>query len=100
MKRAVSVTLADENLLWLKGQAAATTGGNVSEVIDRLVQKARRNGTADAAVRSVVGTIDLPSEAALEDAGAYVRALFERSRRAPLQINARAARTKKRTARG
>ena len=100
MKKAVSVTLADQNLLWLKGQAAATTGGNVSEVIDRLVQKARTSRTADVTVRSVVDTIDLPSDRALEDAGAYVRNLFERSLRRPLQPNERAPRTKKRTARG
>src|SRR5262245_36666643 len=42
MKRAISVTLRDDNLLWLKGQAAATTGGNVSEVLDRLGAPRRR----------------------------------------------------------
>ena len=31
MKKAISVTLKSENLLWLKAQAAARTGGNVSE---------------------------------------------------------------------
>ena len=86
MKKAVSVTLTDENLLWLKGQAATTTGGNVSEVIDRLVHHARTSRTADVAVRSVVGTIDLPSEAALEDAGTYVQDLFDRSLRRPLLV--------------
>ena len=69
MKKGVSITLAAENLLWLKGQAAATTGGNVSEMIDRLVLRARTSGTTDLVVRSVVGTIDLPSDADLEGAG-------------------------------
>jgi hypothetical protein len=100
MKKAVSITLGDENLLWLKGQAAATTGGNVSEVIDRLVRQARTKGTADVVVRSVVGTIDLPSDADLEDAGTGVRDLFERSLRRPLRVREQAPRTKTRARRG
>jgi hypothetical protein len=79
MKRPVSVTLDEDNLLWLKGQAAATTRGNVSEVLDRLIARARSGGGADAAIRSVVGTIDLPSDTALAEAGAYVQSLFDRS---------------------
>jgi hypothetical protein len=97
MKKAVSVTLDGENLLWLKGQAAATTGGNVSEVIDRLVQQARTSGTG--ASRSVVGTVDLPSNDELEQAGAYVRDLFDRSLRRPMLVRERAPR-RKRTQRG
>ena len=100
MKKAVSVTLADENLLWLKGQAAATTGGNVSEVIDRLVQKARTSGASDAAARSVVGTIDLPPDAALEQSDAYVRDLFDRSLRRPLLVRERPSRSRIRSTRG
>lgn len=100
MKKAVSVTLADENLLWLKGQAAATTGGNVSELIDRLVRNARTRGTADVAVRSVVGTIDVPSRSALDEADAYVRDVFERSLRRPLVVRERTPRARKRTKRG
>jgi hypothetical protein len=100
MKKAVSITLRDENLLWLKGQAAATTGGNVSEVIDRLVRQARTSGTTDVVVRSVVGTIDLPSDADLEDAGTYVRDLFERSLRRPLLVREPAPRARKRARRG
>ena len=94
------MTLADENLLWVKGQAAASTGGNVSEVIDRLVQQARTSGTADVVVRTVVGTIDLPPDAALADADTDVRDLFERSLRRPLIVRARAPRPKTRTPRG
>lgn len=99
-RRAVSVTLADENLLWLKGQATATTGGNVSEVIDRLVQKARTGGTGDVAVRSVVGTIDLPPDSALEQADSYVRDLFERSLRRPLLVREHPPRKRSRAKRG
>jgi hypothetical protein len=89
MKQALSVTMQEDNILWLKGQAAATTGGNVSEVMDRLVRQARTSGAGDVAVRSVVGSIDLPSDAALDAAGTYVRALFERSLRRPLLVKAR-----------
>jgi hypothetical protein len=56
-KRPVSVTIAEENLIWLKAQAAAGARG-VSEVVDRLVQEARTGGRTDAAaIRSVVGSI-------------------------------------------
>jgi hypothetical protein len=100
MKSAISITVQEDNLLWLKGQAAATTGGNVSEVIDRLVQRARTSGTADVAMRSVAGTIDLPAGGALEDAGTYVEDLFERSLRRPLLVKERPPRARTRTKRG
>src|SRR6476620_4841370 len=92
MKRAISVTIAEDNLLWLKGQAGASASGSVSEVIDRLVREARTAGRTDAAaIRSVVGTIDLPPED-LEVAGAdaYVRGLFEKSLGRPMQVRERA----------
>ena len=100
MKKAVCITLAGENLLWLKGQAAATTGGNVSELIDRLVQKARTSGAHDVVVRSVIGTIDLPPDADMESTGADLRDLFERSLRRPLLVSEHAPRSKKRAKRG
>lgn len=95
----MSVTLADDNLLWLKGQAAATTGGNVSEVLDRLVQKARTGGTQEIATRSVAGTIDLPADEP-DDSDSYVRDLFERSLRRPVPMRERPMRTRPRTKRG
>jgi hypothetical protein len=87
MKKAMSVTIREDNFLWLKGQAAATTGGNVSEVLDRLVQQARTGGVQTTS-RSVVGTIDLP-EGALETADAYVRTLFDRSLARPARVRER-----------
>ena len=91
MKRAISVTLEEDNLLWLKGQAGAGASGSVSEVIDRLVREARTGGRTDAlAIRSVVGTIDLPpDDPDLEGAKAYVRDLFERSITRPMQVRER-----------
>jgi len=88
MKKAISVTLRGDNLLWLKGQAAATTGGNVSEVVDRLVQQARTGGARDIAVRSVVGTIDLPS-GALDGTNGSLQSLFDRSLRRPISVTRR-----------
>ena len=63
MRKAISVTISDDNLLWLRGQAGRSPRGSVSEVIDRIVAEARRSGRTDpAAVRSIVATIDLPDD--------------------------------------
>ena len=102
MKRAVSVTIDEDNLLWLKAQAAATAKGSVSEILDRLVGDARAEGRTDAAgIRSVAGTIDLPlDDPDLEQAATYVRTMFDRSLRRPMLVKetppARRARKAKR----
>jgi hypothetical protein len=88
MKKAISVTLRGDNLLWLKGQAAATTGGNVSEVVDRLVQQARTSRASDIAVRSVVGSIDLPA-GALDGSDGSLQSLFDRSLRRSISVTRR-----------
>ena len=92
MKKAVSVTLREDNLLWLRGQAAASASGSLSEVIDRLVYEARSAGRTDAAaIRSVVGSIDLPpDDEELTGADAYVRTLFDRSVRRPMLVRGKA----------
>lgn len=90
MKRAISVTIANDNLLWLRGQAARTAGGNVSEVVNRLIRDARAARAHPAAVRSVVGTIDLPDDDSLEQAGQYVKALFDHSLNRPMPVRERA----------
>lgn len=74
-KRGISVTLRDENLLWLKSRTLATKGRSLSETLDELVTAARtsRNVPA-AAVRSVVGTADIAADDPnLERADDYVR---------------------------
>lgn len=78
------MTLQEANLLWLKAQAAASRKGSLSEVLDRLVQDARLSGRTEA-IRSVVGTIDLP-QGGLDDADGYVRSLFDRSVRRPMLV--------------
>ena len=88
MRRAVSVTLGTDNLLWLRAQAGTTARGSLSEVLDRLVTDARAAGrTEAAAIRSVRGTIDLPdNDPALEGADAYIREQFARSARRPMLV--------------
>jgi hypothetical protein len=87
MRKAISVTIEEDNLLWLRAQAAATMKGSVSHVLDRLVRTARLEGRTDA-IRSVVGTVDLP-HGDLEQADASVRALFDRSIARPMLVRDR-----------
>jgi hypothetical protein len=87
MKKAVSITLDADNLLWLKAQAEAAPKGSVSDVVDRLVREARLEGRTDA-IRSVVGTVDLP-HGDLDQADAYVRSLFDRSLGRPMLVRER-----------
>lgn len=91
MKRAISVTIDEDNLLWLRGQAGASASGSVSEVVDRLIGEARAGGRTDAAaVRSVVGSIDLPrDDEDLAGADGYVRAVFDRSLARPIAVRGR-----------
>jgi hypothetical protein len=87
MKHAISITLRKDNVLWVRGQAAAKTGGNVSEFLDTLIAQARTAGRTDAAaIKSVVGTIDLPDDDALGEADGYVRAAFDRSLSRPMLV--------------
>ena len=66
MRKAVSITLGADNLLWLRAQAAATPSGTVSGVLDRLVSEARQGGrAAPEAIRSVVGTGPIGSSSGL-----------------------------------
>ncbi len=75
MRKAISITLSEDNLLWLRGQAARSARGSVSELLDRLVAEARHGGRTDpSAVRSVVGTVDLPDDDSdLSGADGYIR---------------------------
>jgi hypothetical protein len=87
MKKAVSVTLDAWNVLWIKGQAAATPGGTVSAVIDRILSDARLAGRTSAPHRSVIGSIDLPDDDPdLARADAYIGSLFTASLRRPMLV--------------
>ncbi len=79
-KTPVSVTLEQDNLLWLRGRARAG-GANLSETIDHLISQARLSGQMPAdSIRSVIGTVDIASsDPALERADAEILGLFETS---------------------
>jgi hypothetical protein len=86
-KRAVSVTMDEANLLWLRGQAAIEGRRSLSHVLDQLVTEARQSRTGRHSVRSVVGTIDIDErDPGLRTADAYVRAQFDASARRPLLV--------------
>jgi hypothetical protein len=86
-KRAVSLTLDEANLLWLKGRGFGR--GNLSAAVDDLITAARAGRLgAPAAVRSVVGTIDLAADdPRLEKADRAVRDLFAASLARPLRVS-------------
>jgi hypothetical protein len=101
MRKPISITLQADNLLWLRGQVARTGKGSVSEVLDRIVSEARAAGRTDAAaMRSVVGSVDLPDDDPdLEGADAYIRSLFAASARKPMLVRERPSRRAPRNAR-
>jgi hypothetical protein len=91
-RKAVSLTLDEANLLWLKGRGYAH--GSLSAAVDDLITAARagRLGTP-AAARSLVGTIDLAADdPRLERADRAVRNLFAASLARPLRVSNPAAR--------
>jgi len=80
-KTGISVTLSDDNLLWLKARTQAAKARSLSETLDGLVSEARMAGRVpDTMIRSVVGTADVADDDPnLERADAYVRDLFSAS---------------------
>jgi len=97
-KKAISLTLAETNLLWLKGRARVLAGGSLSGAVDLLIDEARAGRLgAIAPVRSVVGTIDVPDDAALASGGEAIRSLFASSHAGFVQDQRRAPRAVKRS---
>jgi hypothetical protein len=86
-KAAISLTLAEENLLWLKG-LALRRGHSMSAVIDSLVSQARTGRHASIEQpRSVVGTLDLmPADPTLSGADEAIRDLFSASLARPMMV--------------
>lgn len=79
-KHPVSVTIDQDNLLWLRGRMIGRKRRSLSEALDELITAARRGSHASDDVRSVVGTIDIATDdPLLERADAHVRAEFEAS---------------------
>jgi hypothetical protein len=96
MRKAISITLQEDNLLWLRGQAAQTSRASVSEVLDRIVSQARTAGWVEAgAIRSVVGSIDLPDDDPdLAGADAHIRTMFAASVQRPMVLREPSARVR------
>jgi hypothetical protein len=78
-KQAISVTLAAENLTWLKGRVGAGSSRSVSDLLDQIVTAARTSGRI-APSRSVAGTIEIDeADLGLDGADDAVRAMFDAS---------------------
>lgn len=79
-KKALSVTLAEQNLLWLKGRAAGRKSRSLSDALDDILTEARQGGRGASPARSVAGTVDIAhDDPMLEHADGYVLSLFDRS---------------------
>ncbi len=87
-KRAISLTLDEANLLWLRAQATQAKSRSLSDTLDRLITQARTAGLgAPRVVHSVAGTIDLDArDDRLDAVRGSVRALFDESLARPLLV--------------
>jgi hypothetical protein len=80
-KKAISLTLSQDNLLWLRAETTARRNRSVSETLDRILDELRaRERVSPEARRSVVGMVRIDeADPKLEKADAMLRALFSRS---------------------
>ena len=76
----MSLTIGEDNLLWLKGRAGHKDG-NLSAAVDQLITDARAGRVGSSApARSVVGTIHLAADnPELQGADDVMRELFAAS---------------------
>jgi hypothetical protein len=87
-KTAISLTIEQTNLLWLKGRARVVAGGSLSEAVDQLIAEARAGRLGqDHPATSVVGSIDLPDDAALSAGAQGLTMLFTESLSRPLFVH-------------
>jgi hypothetical protein len=76
-KKAISVTIEADNLLWLKARTRATGSRSISAVLDDMVTGVRK---AAGPVTSIVGWVSFPEgEAGLRRGKKDIRELFDRS---------------------
>lgn len=88
-KEALSITLAADNVTWLKARSRAVGARGVSELIDHLVTDARTK-TPGGVVKSVVGTIDIDaSDPLLMGADDVLREMFDASLARPVVVKER-----------
>lgn len=86
-KTALSVTLDEANLLWLRGRAAGRKKRSLSDALDEILTQARQGGRGADAPRSVVGTIDVAGDDPdLNRADDVVRDLFSESLGRPFMV--------------
>ena len=85
-KKAVSLTLDEGNLLWLRGRGYGR--GNLSAVVDELITEARAGRLGETmTIRTVVGSIDLAADdPLLEWADAAIRDRFTASLSRPARV--------------
>ena len=84
-KQPISVTIDQDNLLWLKGRVLGGKRKSISEALDELITAARRGGQAASDRRTVVGTVDIAvDDPTLDTADAYIKSTFETSIARPI----------------
>jgi hypothetical protein len=90
-KQALSVTLDEANLLWLRGRAARRKKRSLSDALDEILTAARQGGRGGDAPRSVVGTIDIAGDdPRLERVDEVTRGLFSDSMSRPFMVREKA----------
>ena len=78
-KQAISVTLAPENLGWLRARAQASGRRSISQVLDEVVLEARTTGRGGPA-RSAVGLLTIDAaDPELREADEAIRGMFHAS---------------------
>jgi hypothetical protein len=83
----ISVTLDAENLLWLRARTTGTKRRSISDLLDEIVTTARVAAHGDS-IRSVVGTVDLPTDDPdLDRAKTSLRAEFDASLARPILVH-------------
>ena len=102
-KTPLSVTLANDNLVWLRGVAARGKRKSLSEALDDILTSARLGGGPAGTVRSVIGTVDIATDDPdLAGADEYIHSVFAGALAKPLVVRERASglRATKRPRRG
>jgi len=86
-KKPLSVTLEDDNLLWLRGRVVASGRRSLSEALDEIVTAARTGGHGASARRSVAGTVDIAdADPGLDTADDYLGSMVNASLAQPLLV--------------
>jgi hypothetical protein len=86
-KKPVSVTLDQDNLLWLRGRVAGGKRRSLSDALDEVIRAVRLDGRASDSIRSVVGTVDVAADdPGLDRADALLQAEVQSSLGRPFLV--------------